>query len=73
MIVTQLTKMAIYLPCWKDIDSPELARIVFEQVICERGVLDNIVTDRGTQFTSRFWTHACSHLSTDYRLTTAIH
>jgi hypothetical protein len=44
-------KMAIYLPCWKDIDRPELARLFFKHVICKRGVPDNIVTDRGTQFT----------------------
>jgi len=48
VIVDRLTKMAIYLPCRKDIDSPELARLFFEHVICKRGVPDNIVTDRGT-------------------------
>jgi hypothetical protein len=73
VIVDRLTKMAIYLPCRKDIDSPELARLFFEHVICKRGVPDNIVTDRGTQFTSRFWTRVCSHLSTDHRLSTAFH
>jgi hypothetical protein len=55
-IVDRLTKMAIYVPCRKDIDSPELARLLFEHVMCKRGVPYNIVTDRGTQFTSRFWT-----------------
>jgi hypothetical protein len=65
--------MAIYLLCRKDIDSPELARLCFEHVICKRGVPDNIVTDRGTQFTSRFWTRVCSHFSTDHRLSTAFH
>jgi hypothetical protein len=44
--------MAIYLLCRKDIDSPELARMFFEHVICTRGVPDNIVTDRGKEFTS---------------------
>jgi transposase InsO family protein len=73
VIVDQLTKMAISLPCWKDSDSPELARLIFDHVICKCGVPDNIVTDRGTQFTSRFWTRVCSHLSTDHRRSTAIH
>jgi len=73
VIVDRLTKMAIYLPCRKDIDSPELARLFFEHVFCKRGVLDNIVTDCGTQFTSRFWTRVCSHLSTDHWLSTAFH
>ena len=73
VIVDRLTQMAIYLPCRKDIDSPEVAWLSFEHVICKRGVPDNIVTDRGTQFTSRFWIQVCSHLSTDHRLSTAFH
>ena len=56
VIVDHLTKMAIYLPCRKDIDSPGLARLFFEPVICKRSVPDNTVTDRGTQYQSRFWT-----------------
>jgi len=73
VIMDRLTEMAIYLPCRKDIDSPELARLSFEHVICKRGIPDNIVTDYGTQFTSQFWTRVCSHLSTDHQHSTAIH
>jgi hypothetical protein len=73
VIVDRLTKMAIYLPCRKDIDSPELAGKLFEQVICKRGVPDNITTDRGTQFTSPFWNRVCSHMSINHRLSTAFH
>jgi hypothetical protein len=73
VIVDRLTKMAIYLPCRKDIDSPELARMFFEHVICKHGVPDNIITDRGTQFTSRFWNRVCSHMSINHRLSTAFH
>ena len=73
VIVDRLTKMAIYLPCQKDIDSAELARMFFEHVICKQGVPNNIVTDRGTQFTSPFWTRVCSHMSIDHPLSTAFH
>ena len=73
IILDRLTKMAIYLQYQKDIDSPELARLLFEHDICKRGVRDIIITDRGTQFTSPFWTQVCSHLSTDHRLSTAFH
>jgi len=73
VIVDWLSKMAIYSLCGNDIDTPELARLFFEHVICKHGVLDNIVTDRGTQFTSRFWRWVCSHLSTDHGLSTSIH
>jgi hypothetical protein len=52
VIVDRLTKTAIYLPCRKDIDSPELARLFVEPIICKYGVPHNIVTDRGTQVPS---------------------
>jgi hypothetical protein len=73
VVVDRLTKMAIYLPCRKDVDSLELARMFFEEVICKHGVPDNIVTDRGSQFTSRFWNWVCSHLSIDHHLSTSYH
>jgi hypothetical protein len=73
VIVDQLTKMAMYLPCQKDIDSPELARLFFEHVICKGGIRDNIFTHHGTQCISQFWARVCSHLSTDHRLSTAFH
>jgi len=73
VVVDRLTKMAIYQPCQKDIDSLELARMFIEHVICKHGVPDNIVTDRGTQFTCWFLTWICSHMSIDHRLSTAFH
>jgi hypothetical protein len=73
VIIDRLTKMAIYLPCRTDIDSPELARMFFKYVVCNHGVPDNILTDRGKDFTSRFWKPVCSHLSINHRLSTAFH
>jgi hypothetical protein len=72
-VVDRLPKMAIYRPCRKDVDSPELARMCFDEVICKHGVPSKIVTDRGSQFTGRFWNWVCSHLSIDYRLSTSFH
>jgi len=60
VIMDRLTKMAIYLPRRKDINSPELARVVFQHLINKLGVADGIVTDHGTQFTSLFWTRECT-------------
>ena len=73
VIVDRFTKMTIYLPCRKDIDSPELARLFFENVICMHGIPEHIITDRGTQFTSRFWSRVCSHMTINHRLSTAFH
>jgi hypothetical protein len=66
VVVDRLRKMAIYLLFCKDVASPELARMFLEEVICRHGVPNNIVTDRGSQFTSQFWNRVCSHLSIDH-------
>jgi hypothetical protein len=73
VIVDRLTKMAIDLLCRKDLDSPELAWLFLEHVICKHGVPDNIITNRVTQFNCRFRTTVCSHLSINHWLSTAFH
>jgi len=73
VIADRLNMMAIYLPCRKDIDSPELAGMFFEQVISKHSIPDNIIAERGTQFTSRFWNRVCSHMSINHRLLTVFH
>jgi hypothetical protein len=65
--------MEIYLPCRKDIDSTEPARMFFEHMICTRGVQDNIITNRGKESSSRFCNGVCSHLSVIHRLSTTFH
>jgi len=65
--------MATHPPCRKNIDSPELAQMFFEHVISKCDVPDNITTDRGKEFTSRFWDRVCSHLSINHQLSTSIH
>jgi len=73
VVVDHLTKLAIYPPCRKDIDSPELTRMFFDHVICKHSIPDDNITDRGTQFTSRFCTQFCTHMSIDHRLSMAFH
>ena len=45
----------------------------FEHMICKRGVADNITTDRGKEFNSRFWDRVCSLLSINHYLSIAFH
>jgi len=73
VIVVSLTRIVIDLPCREDIDSPELARMIFKHAICKRGVPDNITSDWGNVFPSRFWDRVCSHLRNNHRLSTAFH
>jgi len=71
--VDWLTKMAIYFSCRKDVDSGELARMRFEQVIGKRVVPANMATNRWKEFSSRFWNLVCSHLSINHTLSTVFH
>jgi len=71
VISDRLKMMAIYQPCWNDIDQPELACLFFEDVICKHGIPDHIITDRGPQFTSWYWNGVYYHLSSDHWLSTA--
>ncbi len=73
VIVDRLMKMAIYLPCRKDLDSPELACLFFEQIICHYGIPEHIITDCGSTFTSLFWKRVCSHMVVDHCLSTLFH
>jgi len=72
VIVDRLTEMEIYLPCRKDIDSLEHARMIVNHVLCRHAVRDPIITDRGTQFTSRFCNWLCYHMGINHWLLTAV-
>jgi hypothetical protein len=49
-----LTKMAHFCPTTTKVDAKETARLYQKYVFKHHGLSDDIVTDRGTQFMSRF-------------------
>jgi hypothetical protein len=55
IVVCRLTKMR-HLISVTGLSAAELADAYVAQVYCLYGCLDNIVSDRGTQFISQFWT-----------------
>jgi len=73
VIVDRWNKMAIYLPCRNGIHSPELAHVLFEQVIWKHGIPANVITDCGTQYISRCCNWVSSDTSLNHQLSTAIH
>lgn len=73
VVVDRFSKMARYIPCHKTMDSPELAERLFEKVFSVFGSPDGIVSDRGTVFTSNFWSAFCSYLHISRKLSTAFH
>jgi len=54
-------------------DAPELAELLYDRVICFLGMPKNLVSDRDTLFTSKFWSSLCHYLGAKRRLSTAYH
>ena len=54
VIVDRLSKVAHFLPVKTTYQSSKLAELYIARIVSLHGVPKNIVSDRGTQFTSRF-------------------
>ena len=73
VIVDQFTKMVHYKPVKITLDAPGLAEVIIDVVVRHHGLPDSIVTDRGSLFTSKFWSSLCYFLGIKRRLSTAFH
>ncbi|KAH0604190.1 uncharacterized protein H6S33_007221 [Morchella sextelata] len=73
VIVDQLTKMRHLLPCNTTINSEDLAQLFLRDIWNLHGLLTHITSDRGTQFTAKFWRALCKHLGIEARIYTAFH
>jgi hypothetical protein len=54
VIVDRLTKVAHFIPVNTTYFGPQLAELYMSRIVCPHRVLKKIVSDRGTQFTSKF-------------------
>lgn len=73
VVVDRYTKMSLYVPVKKTITAEELATAFLRRVASVFGIPKGIVSDRGTQFTSHFWSALCYHMKVKRRLSTAFH
>ncbi len=73
VIVDQLTKMVYYEPVKVTIDAPALAKVIIEAVVRHHGLPDSIVSDRGSVFTSKFWSSLCHFLGIKQILSIVFH
>ena len=55
VIVDRLTKTAHFLPVRMTYTAAQYARLYLDRIVTMHGVPISIVSNRGTQFTSRFW------------------
>jgi hypothetical protein len=73
VIVDRLTKVAHFLPVKTTHKGRDLADLYMSKIVSLHGVPKVIVTDRGTQFTSRFWHKLHEALGTKLSFSTAYH
>ena len=73
VVVDRYTKMSIYIATNKTITAEELAEVFLQRVVRSFGLPKGIVSDRGSVFTSKFWSELCFHLKITRRLSTAFH
>ena len=73
VVVDSLTKLGHFIPCKQLPTASGLAHILLSTIIKLHGIPDTIVSDRGTQFTARFWQSWCVALGISSSLSTSFH
>jgi hypothetical protein len=73
VIVDRLTKMGIFIPTHTGITAEELAKIFLSNVFAKHGLPADIISDRGSEFTSEFWRSLSAALGIKLNHSTAYH
>ena len=62
-----------YRSCLKSFEQNSLAEVILDVVVRHHGLPDSIVSDRGSLFTSKFWSSLCYFLGIKRKLSTAFY
>jgi len=73
VIIDRLGKRAYSIPCHKTTTAKDMAQLFISNVYRTHGPPETIVSDRGPQFISEFWTEFCRILGIKLKLSTAYH
>ncbi|WVZ64210.1 LOW QUALITY PROTEIN: hypothetical protein U9M48_013770 [Paspalum notatum var. saurae] len=73
VVEDRLTKVAHFIPVNTTYSGAKLAELYISRIVCLHGVPKRIISDRGSQFTSRFWEQLHNSLDTKLRFSTAYH
>lgn len=73
VVVDRFSKMVRYIACTSEIDAPEMAERLIDEIFSKFGTPRSIVSDRGTTFTASYWGTLCYYLTVKRRLSTAFH
>ena len=73
VIVNWLIKMVHYKSVKVTINAPGFAEVIINMIVRYHGLLDSIVSDRKSLFTSKFWSLLCYFLGIKQKLSTAFY
>jgi hypothetical protein len=73
VIMDRQTKVAHFIPVKTTYSGPQLAELYMSRIVYVHGVPKKLVSDRGTQFTSRFWERLHESLDTQLHFSSAYH
>jgi transposase InsO family protein len=73
VIVDRLTKVAHFIPVKTTYSIPQLAKLYMSRIVGLHGAPKKIVSDRGTQFTLKFWARLHETLDTQLRFSSTYH
>jgi len=73
VVINRLTKMSHFIPCSKELDARQFANLFMKEIVRLHGLPHDIITDRGTLFTSELWKETTGKLGIERRLSRAFH
>jgi IS30 family transposase len=73
VIVDRLTKVAHFIPVKTTYSGTKLVELDMSRIVCLHGVPKKIMSDRGSQFTSKFWEKLHESMDTKLNFSSAYH
>jgi hypothetical protein len=73
VVVDRLAKMAHFTPCSKLITAEETTQLILDGIVRLHGLPEDIMSDKGPQFASKFWRCLFELLGVDIRLSSTFH
>nr|XP_036576341.1 reverse transcriptase domain protein [Colletotrichum truncatum]KAF6783066.1 reverse transcriptase domain protein [Colletotrichum truncatum] len=73
VVVDRFTKYAYFIPYLESSTAEDLAYTFLRIIVSQHGLPQEIVSDRGSVFTSKFWRSLISQLGAKHSLSTAFH
>jgi hypothetical protein len=73
VIVDRLTKVVHFIPVKTTYSGAKLVELYMSRILCLHGVPKKIVSDRGSQFTSKFWEKLHESMDTKLNFSSAYH